>query len=365
MGYGCNPQNSSSQQANSSEANEYTSYADKYAIELIGTNHLVKVFSPWQNAGHSELSYLLGNDPSTVPDSLKDIPFIKTPVQRVVLMSTTFISIIDALDELQSLAGISGSKYVFNQDLRERIDEGKVVDVGYDKGLNYELLIEIEPDVLFLYGVEAGVSQTINKLHDLGIPVVMCADYLEQEPLGRAEWLKFFGLFYEKYDLANERFKGIASRYDSIREIASDSDHSPSVFVGLPWKDTWYIAGGQSYAAEFIKDAGGSYVWGDLETTEAEPHDLESVYSKILDADIWINSGVAESLQSILNHDTRFMNLKAWEEGQVFNNNLRTNDFGGNDYWESGIIHPDIILGDLVNIFHMGKDSLYYYKRLR
>jgi len=362
---GCNQQKDVSHDTNISQSNEYSRYADKYSLEKIGDYYLAKVFNPWQKAGQSEFSYLLGSNQEAVPDSLREIQFIKTPVERVVLMSTTFIALIDAVDELQSIAGISGSQNVYNHDLRKRIEGGEVVDVGYDKGLNYELIIDMNPDVFFLYGVEAGVSQTISKLQDLGIPVVMCADYLEQEPLGRAEWLKFFAVFYDKYAMAEDRFKGIAYRYDSIKNMALGVDEAPSVFVGLPWKDTWYIAGGQSFAAQFIKDAGGVYVWGDLETAEAEPHDLESVYSKILDADIWINAGVAEDRQSILNHDTRFKNLKAWEEGKVFNNNLRTNDFGGNDYWESGIIHPDQILGDLVNIFHQGNDSLYYYKRLR
>lgn len=362
---GCDQQKDSSQKIITGESNEYNRYADRYSVESIGEYYNVKVFNPWQKAGQSEFSYLLGNNPAAVPDSLSGIQFIKTPVEKVVLMSTTFISIIDAVDELPSIVGVSGSKYIYDQGLRKLIDEGSVKDVGYDRSLNYEMIIELDPDVLFLYGVESGVSQTINKLEDLGIPVVMCADYLEQEPLGRAEWLKFFGMFYEKYKAADEIFTGIEHRYDSIKDIASNLDHSPSVFVGLPWKDTWYIAGGQSFAAQFIKDAGGAYVWEDLRTTEAEPHDLESVYSKIMDADIWINAGVAESLKTILDHDTRFMNLKAMEEGMVFNNNLRTNSSGGNDYWESGIIHPDKILDDLVNIFHKGNDSLHYYKRLR
>lgn len=362
---GCNQKNNSNQNERKSESSEYLTYADKFSVEKIGAFFYVTVYNPWQKAGQSSFSYLLGNDDSALPDSLNDIQFIKTPVERVVIMSTTFISVIDVLDELHSIAGVSGAQYIYNSGLRKRIEDKKVVDVGYDKALNYELIIEMNPDVLFLYGVESGVSQTINKLDDLGIQVVMCADYLENEPLGRAEWLKFFGLFYDKYDASAEIFEGISRRYDSIHELSLTALHSPSVFVGLPWKDTWYIAGGQSFAAQFIEDAGGSYVWEDIETAEAEPFDLESVYSRIMDAELWINTGVAENLQSILSHDTRFRNLRAFEEGAVFNNNKRSNAFGGNDYWESGMIQPDRILNDLVNIFHNREDSLYYYKRLR
>ena len=193
----------------------------------------------------------------------------------------------------------------------------------------------------------------------------MCADYLENEPLGRAEWIKFFSLFYKREDLASEIFKRITLRYESIKQKALSLEDPPSVFVGLPWKDTWYIPGGESFAAKFIEDAGGSYVYKDLQTTEAEPNDLESVYSRILDADIWLNAGVAKDLQSILNHDERLGNIQAFEKGDVFNNNQRSNPNGGNDYWESGNINPDRILNDLVNIFSGDIDSLFYYKRLR
>lgn len=362
---GCVQNTDKKQEISHPQVNEYTTYAQKFSLEKIGEYYLVSVFDPWQNAEHSEFSYLLGESRENVPDSLNKFQFIKTPVQRVVLMSTTFISQIDALNELKSVSGISGTQYVYNEELRKRIENKEVKDVGYDQGLNYELIVDMDPDVLFLYGVEAGVSQVISKLEDLGVPVVICADYLENDPLGRAEWLKFFSLFYNKYRLADEIFEGISQRYDSICNIATGLDHSPAIFVGLPWKDTWYIAGGQSFAAQFINDAGGRYIWEDLRTTEAVPHDLESVYSRILDADIWINAGEAASLQSILDHDIRFRHLTAFENRSIYNNNKRISDSGGNDYWESGIIRPDLVLKDLVNIFHQGKDSLYYYKRLR
>jgi len=363
--YSCKHQGDSTRDESHSPKNEFVSIANKYTVEKIDDYYLLKVFNPWQKADRSSFSYLLGENKTMVPDSLKEVQFIKTPVQRVIIMSTTFISIIDTLGESETICGVSGAHYVYNEKLRQRIADKKVKDVGYDRGLNYELVIELDPDVLFLYGVEAGVNQTIKKLEDLGVPVVMCADYLENEPLGRAEWIKFFGLFYEKQELATEIFEGITYRYDSIAETASAATYFPSVFVGLPWKDTWYIAGGQSFAARFIEDAGGSYVWKALKTTEAEPFDLESCYIKILDADIWINAGVADNLQSVLDHDNRFENIKAFEEGEIYNNNLRVSADGGNDYWESGLINPDKILNDLVNIFHKGNDSLYYYKRLR
>ncbi len=361
----CNPAGNESVSKEKPVHNEFTSFAERFSIEKIGAFSKVTVLNPWQKANHSKFIYILGDDDSPLPDSLEQHTFIQTPVERVVLMSTTYITVIDSLQAMQSIVGLSGSQYVYSPVLNEMIKKGSVRDVGYDQGLNYEIIVELDPDVLFMYGVEAGVTQTVSKLEDLGIPVVMCADYLENSPLGRAEWIKFFALFYDKYELAAGIFNRIAQRYEAIKARSLEIKDAPSVFVGLPWKDTWYVPGGVSFAAQFIHDAGGSYVFNDLQTAEAEPHDLESVYSRIIAADTWLNAGVAEDLQAILSHDERFINLKAFEEGHVYNNNHRTNINGGNDYWESGIINPDKILYDLHRIFSGKEDSLFYYKSLR
>lgn len=345
--------------------NEYTTFAERFTIEKVKDLYKLSVHDPWQNAAHSEFIYLLGEDEDSVPDSLRHFKFIQTPLKRVVLMSTTYITVIDSLQELSSIVGLSGSQYVYSPELNDMITDGSVQDVGYDQGLNYEIIVNLDPDVLFMYGVEAGVTQTVQKLEDLGIPVVMCADYLENDPLARAEWIKFFALFYHKYDEAASIFDRIVRRYGSIKARALEIEDSPSVFMGLPWKDTWYIPGGGSFAAQFIEDAGGSYIYKDIESAEARPFDLESVYSRIIDADIWINAGVADDLRTILKHDQRFANVAAYEEGRVYNNNLRKNNHGGNDYWESGIINPDKILNDLHLIFSGKNDSLFYYKSLR
>ncbi len=141
---GCIQKQENTRETGTSIPNEYSSYADKYSLEKIGEYYLVKVFNPWQNAGHSEFSYLLGDDQDAIPDSLKDILFIQTPVKRAILMSTTFISLIDAVDELPSISGISGSKYVYNRELRKRIEQGyekpiqlAFIRFGSDRGIIY------------------------------------------------------------------------------------------------------------------------------------------------------------------------------------------------------------------------------------
>ena len=139
------------------------------------------------------------------------------------------------------------------------------------------------------------------------------------------------------------------------------------ILSGLPWKGAWYVPGGKSFAAQFIKDAGGSYLWDENRSTEALPLDLEMVYEKALKADCWINPGAASSIKDILQVDKRLGGLDVIKTGMVFNNNAVVNINGGNDYWESGVTNPHLILKDLVKIFHpelLPDHNFIYYKKL-
>lgn len=344
-------------------------YAGKFSLQSLGDMTLLQVYTPWQNAEETRFSYLLGNDKGAVPDSLSDLPFIQTPVDKTVIMSTTFIGFLDTLGAAQTIKGVSGGRYIYDPVLSERYRSGKIREVGYDQQMNYELLLELDPDVVFLFGVQAGIMQTVNKLKEADIPVVICADYLEPHPLGRAEWIRFFAAFYDKQERAATIFRDVARRYDSIAAgvAAGDRWETPKVMLGLPWKDTWYVAGGRSFAAKLISDAGGAYLFSDHLHAEAKPYDIEAVFSRAVQADVWINPGIASSMDEILEHDPRFEKLDVFRTRAVFNNNKRLGRGGGNDYWESGVVRPDLILEDLVHIFNdhpLDSNELFYYRKL-
>lgn len=342
-------------------------YAEKFSITMVGDNHLLSVYSPWQNASETVFTYLVGHNKANVPDSLHNLAFIQSPVKNAIIMSTTFISFIDTLGELSSITGVSGGQNSYNEELRKRIQNGSVRDVGYDYNMNYEVIVELNPDVVFMFGVQSGIVQTINKLKEIGIPVVLCADYLEPYPLGRTEWLKFFSIFYDKQEQADSIFNQIEENYNSLAGLYSTMRKKPTVMLGLPWKDTWYVAGGSSYAARLIHDAGGEYIYRDLKNTEARPIDIEAVFLRGLEADFWINPGVATSLSGILEHDERFELFSSFQKSSIFSNSKRRSPGGGNDYWESGILHPDLVLQDLIRIFHdssIHRSALHYYFRL-
>lgn len=351
-----------------SKQNSFTRYASGYRIYDRGSYTLVEVLDPWQQSKDVIFTYILAENPGLLPDSIAVLPYIKTPVKRVITLSTTHVAMIDQLGSASSIVGLSGSDFVYSPDIRQGIESGRVKEVGYGQGLDFETIVKLEPDVIFLYGVEGNVMTIVEKLTDLDIPAVFCGEYLENHPLGKAEWIRFFSLFYDREVQASQFFDRVDSSYSALSELASARSSRPEVLNGLPWKDTWYMAGGKSFAAKFISDAGGDFLWRDNPSGQAVPLDLESVYLRAVNADVWINPGAAGSLDDIRQLDARFGDLEVMKSGHVYNNNARTNSAGGNDYWESGTVRPDLVLADLIGIFHpdlLTDHRFVYYRQLK
>lgn len=368
LAVGCRPTSQPATDQDSCSSGAYTSYASGFQASIEESFKLIHVSNPWQNSRDVSFSYVLAAREALLPDSLRHLPWIRTPVERVIVLSTTHVAMIDQLGAASSLVGVSGDDYIYNQEIREGIRSGKVLDVGYGQGLDYETIVELNPDVLFIYGVEGKVVATLEKLTELGIPAVFCGEYLESHPLGKAEWIRFFSLFYNLEDEADDFFQQIDSSYNHLAKLASGVAEKPKVLTGLPWKDTWHMAGGKSFAARLIEDAGGDFLWSDKPSAQAIPLDLESVYLRAVNAGVWINPGAASSLADIGKVDERFLDLRVVQEGQVYNNNLRTSEGGGNDYWESGTVRPDLVLADLISVFHpdlMADHHFVYYRQLK
>jgi len=271
------------------------------------------------------------------------------------------------LKEQESIVGISGIRYVSDSTTQQMIKSNKIVDVGYEESLNYELILSLKPDIILAYGVESEKIGYITKLKDLGLPVVFVAEYLEDSPLAKAEWIKLFGVLYNKESYSDSVFSTIKDEYNNLKQKALKYKTKPKVFAGLPWKESWFISGGKSNLAQLINDAGGSYIWKDDTTHESFPLSLEAVFQKASQADYWINTGTANSLSEIPNSDERLTLFKPFIKKNIFNNNQRVCLNGGNDYWESGIVKPQFILKDLLEIFHpdaFPNHTLYFYKKL-
>jgi len=342
-------------------------YARGFEIVREASYTRLNVYDPWQGAQNQVFSYCLVPEGDPVPAEIRKEKVIRTPVQKVVCFSTTQVAMIEFLGRGDAIAGVSGVDFIYSPRLRERVERGLIRETGYDQAISWETLLELKPDVVLAYGVTGEVNRNVRRMDELGIPVVFTAAYLEPHPLGKAEWLKFISAFFMEGEKAGTLFAETEYQYLELARKAAAVEKRPGVLLGLPWKDTWYISGGRSYAATLVHDAGGSYLWSELDSHESLPYSLESVYLRCLQADVWLNPGAARSREDIRNTDPRLAEIKAFGEGEVYNNDARMSPGGGNDYWESGTLYPQRILADLISILHPGLlsgDRLYYYRKL-
>ncbi len=342
-------------------------YAKGFAIEKYSDFKILTVYNPWQHAQGVEYKYVLAENPATVPDSLKKFDIIQTPVKRVVCLSTTHLAFIKELNGMDAICGVSAPEFIYDSLIRERVKAGKISNVGYDQAMNIETIISLKPDFVMAYGVGSESSGQFQRLKQLGIKVVFNAEYLEQTPLGKAEWLNFVGAFFNKEDSAALLFKKTSETYMELAQKAASVKEKPMVLSGLPWKGVWYVPGGKSYASNFIYDAGGDYLWKEDRGSESIPLSLETVLERANKAQLWINPGSAASLSEMAMPDSRIKTIRPLQEKKVFNFNRRMSPGGGNDFWESGVVHPDLILKDLIAIFHpelIPNHTFVYYQLL-
>ena len=338
-----------------------------FHIEKKGDITNLTVFNPWEKAHNISVEYFLLNENLPVPDLLSSKKFIRTPIKRIICLSTSHLGFIDVLNENRAVVGVSGSLYVSNTEIQKRINLGEVVDVGYGQNLNYELIVNQHPDLVMVYGIGSEVTTYTQKLEELGIPVIMNAEYLEETPLGKAEWVKFVGALFEKENEAGQFFDEIKSEYIALQKQVKNKTNQPKVVVGSPYKDSWWVPGGNSYLANLISDAGGDYLGKSNSSHESYVISFENALVWANEADVWINIGNLASKNEILAADERFENFKVFRNGRLFNNNNKLSERGGNDFWESGTVFPNLVLRDLITIFYpeLIDEELVYYREIK
>ena len=341
-------------------------FARGFEVEYRGSSKLVTVYKPWRGA-EVDFRYLLvpRGDPVPKVDE-KKIQIIEIPVRSIVTMSTTYLAYLEMLGLLDRLVGHDNFSYVNNPEVRKLAKENKIREVGEGSAVNLEVLMDLQPDLVMTSSL-GGEWDVHSKLSEAGFKVVLNGEYMENSPLGRSEWIKFIALFFNRESQAEEIFEGISREYESLKKRAVAATHKPTVFTDAPYQGNWWIAGGGSYMARFIEHAGARYVWSDDPSTGSRLLDFEAIYEAAHAADFWINPGWWRSLGEGLAVDERFVEFAAFRKGNVFNNNVRANPQGGNDYWESGVARPHEILADLIKIFHpdlLPGHRLKYYRRL-
>lgn len=323
-------------------------YSKNFKIENIdGTSHsVISVYNPWQGA-------------EQVARQLE----VKKDAERIVCMSSTHIAMLDALGETGRIVGVSGKQYVSNPKIRE----SEIPDVGYEGNMDYETLLAACPDLVLLFSVN-GASSLEPKLKEFDIPFLYVGDYVEEDPLGKAEWLVPLAEVIGKRAEGERLFKEIEQRYLSLRDKVKDSvNTAPKVMVNAPFLDVWYMPSTESYVARMIKDAGGEYIYQKNTGSSSEPIDIEEALALVSDTDFWINIGAVNTLDELKSVFPKFAKFPCVTSGKVYNNNRLSTPGGGNDCYESGVVNPDVILHDMVKIFHpeLVNEEFTYYRQLK
>lgn len=340
--------------------------AQNFTITNHGTHRILSVENAFRDATRT-YHYALVPKNSEVPTLPKNIPVIRTPVERVVAMETVYIGYLEALGRLDHVVAASTVDYISNPKVRRWVAEGAIQALQVGQAIDVEKLLLLQPD-LILTSISGDASFDIPaKLERTGLPIVLTAGYMEQEPLARAEWIKFIAAFFGEDRLADELFNGIEQRYQALKALTENLENNPTVLCGAPYSGVWHVPGGASFTARSISDAGGDYFWSEDTSLGGIPLNTERVFFRAANADYWINPSFYRSMDALLAADSRFARFAPAKQGKIFNNTRQVGPKGGNAIWESGIMQPDKVLADLIRIFHpelLPEHEFVFYERL-
>ena len=338
-------------------------YAKGFEIQQAENYKVITLKNTWKGESTPYQYVLYKNEK---PQGFEGATFIKIPIKSIVCFSLTHLAFIDKLAELNSIKGLSGCDYVSNETVINKIKNNEIKEIGSSQLVNYELLIDLKPTLVMTFGIDETANNQLNKFKTIGLNVVLNSEYMENHPLGKAEWIKFVAAFYDKDSLAEAIYNDIETNYNKLIAVVKRTDKKPTVFVGMPWNGAWYLAGGKSFQAQLFNDAGADYLWSENTETSSFIVDKEVIIEKALNADYWINLNAFNSVDEVTNVDAKLKAFRSVKSGNIYNNNLKVNTANGNDYWESGVINPHLVLADLIKIFHPNliEHELVYYKRL-
>ncbi len=301
------------------------------------------------------------------PNYTKEAYYIKTPITRVASMSSIYTTMIAQLKCEDKIVAIDNVDYYNNTFIQEQVKKGFIIELSKGPQIDIEKTIALQPDLFLTFGMGSPKDDVDKKLVQSSMPIAVSIDHLEETPLARAEWIKFFAYFFNKESLADSLFQITEKKYKDLKTLAQSSTHKPSVLTEIKYGDAWYIPAGRSFIAHLIEDAGGDYFWKEDSKTGSSAQSFETVYAKAKDCDIWINLYNLNSKKELLSYDERYDLFKACKNNQLYNNNKTQNTLGYSNYWETGITNPDEVLADLIAIFSptlLQNHEFSFYKKL-
>ena len=331
-------------------------YAKGYSVKVLDNGiRLIDVADPQDDEEKMPVSFHFALvDKGTEAEVPAGYTKVEVPIERTLVMTMLQLSNFSALDALDIVRGITGTKNLFNKDIRQRVKDGRMVKIGMEGNFDTELILAAHPEVIFISPFKRGGYDAIK---ETGITLIPHLGYKELTPLGQAEWIRFVGMFIGKEHEADSIFAGIESRYNGLRQRVDSlinlksqtSNIKPTVFSGEMHGGNWYAVGGKNSLAQIFRDAGAQYVF-DNDDTGGVNIEFEEMYAAAANAGYWriLNSYEGDfSYDALKASEPRNELFKAFKEKKVIYCNMKQTP-----YYEKSPVMPDVLLSDLVAIFH-------------
>ena len=322
-------------------------YAEGFSVLKYKDYKEVIVYSPWKKGEIYARYYLVKDEKTKTPvDGVK----IKIPLKTLATTSVTHLEFLSLLNKIQTITGVCSPKLIYNAELQKNIHAGKITDLGDAFNLNVERVLLLKPNAL----MTSGFNQTdanAQRIGQAGIPVIYNNEWMETSLLGRAEWIKFVAAFYDKELQADTIFAGIDKRYNDLKTKALKVTTKPKIMSGNNFRGTWYMPAGRSFMGQLFLDAGADYFYANDTTTGSLPLNVETVLKNFVDTDIWLNVNFS-TIDELIKTDSKHALFRPVKTGQVYNFNKRLLPSTANDFWESAVARPDILLSDVIAILH-------------
>lgn len=323
-------------------------YSDGFRLYYYDDYKLIEIYNPWVKNEIQQRLYLVSDEYVKTPS---DGQKIVVPVQNIAISSSTHVEFLNLLGELSTVKGVCTPHLIYNDDIRSRYANGNIVSLGDAHNVNLEQLLHLKPDVYFVASYNQQDEQA-KRLQQSGVNLAFNNEWTEQSLLARAEWIKFVAAFYNKEQLADSFFSQIERDYLEVSAIAQSVSHRPTVMAGGNFKGTWYMPSGTSYMGRLFADAGADYFYKNEASTSASlALNFETVLNNFHNADVWLNAPTA-TLNALIQMDERHNLFRSAREGRVYGFYGRTLPDGANDFWESAVARPDLVLKDLIWALH-------------
>ena len=324
-------------------------YATNFTIDYHNSYQVLTVQQPTQ--GGTPVSYVLVRCGAPTPDLTGELAgdtVVTTPVTSLYSGSTSHLGSLAALDSLDVLTGVASKSLISEKQVLDRVAEPGVVEYAAAGTVDAEAVVAGKPQVVITAGTDDPAYAAIQAA---GIPVLADAEWLESDPLGRAEWVKYFAALTGKEAAAATFFDGVTEAYNALADKLSSAT-PVQVVPGQPYQGTWFVPGGESFNARLIADAGGTTAWASDTSTGSISTDVETVLANSGQAPVWLASTTWTTKAEALAEEPRFADFQAFKTGNVWNAAKDVTATGANNYYELGVVRPDLILGDLVAILH-------------